>query len=403
MDADGSNQVALTAAEGDTLDDYHPAWSPDGTRIAFVRGKIPPGGDGKLWVMDVDGSNAHVLLDEPLVAFPSWSPDGTRIAFITGTADWPNVRTKILDLQTGTVTDVVAAHLPVWSPDGTRLLVTLVDGSGGFGIVDLDAPNRVEILRSTGWAAAWSPNGERIVFNDAGLTTGAGEEDGTEAVLQAPPPGEAIAGFTESGIPFLVVRHADGTMTAVEAVSPHLATADVRKILGWCSSSRTFDDPFHGARFDELGRYLSGPSPSGLLPLSFEVVTEEPLTFRLGERQSPIPRDEEGEAPAGPLCTDLETTPLVAPGIADGGLTPAELAAEPPSSPKVGARWSVNATLVVRPGGDVLLCATYTDGACESGAPVTGSSSDVSEELVIEGTWFVVVLPGVLDDPIRAA
>jgi TolB protein len=397
MNADGSDPVNLTAFDDSTLDDYHPTWSPDGERIAFVRGKIPPGGPGKLWVIDADGSNAHVLLDTPLAFFPTWSPDGTRIAIETG--DWPDVRVQMLDLSDGTVTDVVAGNLPRWSPDGTRLLVSVVEGSGGFGIVDLDAPNRLELLRSTGWGAAWSPDGQRIVFNDAGLTATEVEEP----VLEAPPPGEAMAGFTVRGIPFLAVRHTDGTLSAFEAVSPYVAPGAVRTLLGWCASRRTFDDFDGGARFDEYGRYTTGPSPSGLTPLSVEIVTEQPLTFRLGQRLPAIAREDVGEAPAGPLCTDLATTPLVAPDIAAGGLTPAELAAEDPSSPMIGARWSVEATLVVRPDGEALLCATYVDGACESGAPVTGPTPTGPNELAIEGTWFVIVQPNVLDDPIRAS
>jgi TolB protein len=401
MDADGSDPTRLTEFENDSLDDYHATWSPDGSQIAFVRGQVPPGGPGKLWVIDADGSDGHVVLDSPLAFFPSWSPDGTRIAF--GIGDWPDVRVQMLELASGTVTDVVAGHLPSWSPDSTRLLVSITDGSGGFGIVDLDAPNRLELLRSTGWGVSFSPDGEQVLFNDAGLTAGTSTEDVGEPVLQAPPPGEAIAGFTESGIPFLVVRHDDGTLTAVEAVSPHLATADVRKLLGWCASSRTFDDPFHGAKFDEHGRYVSGPSPSGLVPLSLEIVDEEPLTFRLGGRLPALPRDETGERASDELCFDIEATPLLAPGIAGGGITPAELASSSPSSPMVGARWSVEGTLVVAPDGDARLCATYIDRVCEAGAPVTGPTPSGDDELVIEGTWYVFVQPGVLDDPIRAA
>lgn len=151
--------------------------------------------------------------------------------------------------------------------------------------------------------------------------------------MGAPAPGEPIAGITASGIPFLAVRHYDGSMSAFEAVSPHLATADVRKILGWCASSRTFDDKFHGARFDENGRYISGPSPSGLVRLEVEVVTEDPLWIRLGERLPALSRSEAGNLPAAPLCTDLDETPLIEPSTAGGGLSPAGLAASSPSDP----------------------------------------------------------------------
>ena len=400
MDADGSNPVQLTRFENDSLDDYHPTWSPDGEQIAFIRGEIPPGGAGKLWVIDADGSNGHVLLDSPPVYFPAWSPDGTRIAFDVG--DWPDVRIGMLDLASGTMTDVVAGNLPRWSPDSSSLLVSIIGGTGGFGIVDLDAPNGLQILRSTGWAAGWSPDGERVLFNDAGLNaTATADADGEgEPYLHAPPPGEAMAGFTESGIPFLVVRHDDATMSAFEAVSPHLATGDVRKLLGWCASSRTFDDPFHGARFDEFGHYVSGPSPNGLVPLSVEVSSEDPSMFRLGGRLPALPRDEPGDRPTGPFCADVTVTPLIAPDIAASGHTPEELAA---SSPPSGSRWSVEATLVVPPDGAARLCDSYVDGVCEAGAPVTGPIAEGQDELVIEGTWFVIVRDGSLEDPIRAS
>ena len=54
-----------------------PAWSPDGTQIAFLSGDE---GD-QLWVMNADGSATRRLTDGvAFEAFPAWSPDGAQIA-----------------------------------------------------------------------------------------------------------------------------------------------------------------------------------------------------------------------------------------------------------------------------------------------------------------------------------
>jgi dipeptidyl aminopeptidase/acylaminoacyl peptidase len=167
MDSDGSNVVRLTGSGDDNLDDYAPTWSPDGRQIAFLRGEVPPGGPGELWVIDADGSNAHVLLDQPLVDFPAWSPDGTRIAFELG--QWPDVHIGVLDRATGVVHDLGPGFHPIWSRDSTKLAVSFVDG--GFGAFMVEKPSLgTVIVHETGWAAAWSPDGDQILFNDAGLT-----------------------------------------------------------------------------------------------------------------------------------------------------------------------------------------------------------------------------------------
>jgi hypothetical protein len=65
-----------------------PAWSPTGREIAFI--KEDTSGDGDLWVMNYDGSNAHVLVTEPDdVDFfndraPAWAPDQSRVLVSTG-------------------------------------------------------------------------------------------------------------------------------------------------------------------------------------------------------------------------------------------------------------------------------------------------------------------------------
>jgi hypothetical protein len=79
-------------SDGLTTDDLLPAWSPDGTRITFIRKK--PDDDcapGDLWIVNADGRNAH-----PLVALPSderhptWSPNGRKIVFSSNVDDRGN-------------------------------------------------------------------------------------------------------------------------------------------------------------------------------------------------------------------------------------------------------------------------------------------------------------------------
>jgi len=79
MNADGSDQVNLTR---ESASGHSPAWSPDGTRIAFASNRD---GNGEIYVMNADGSGQTRLTDNPAAeAFPAWSPDGSRIAFVSG-------------------------------------------------------------------------------------------------------------------------------------------------------------------------------------------------------------------------------------------------------------------------------------------------------------------------------
>ena len=67
--------------------DKYPAWSPDGTKIAFVSSRY---GYDDIWVMDSDGSNQKQLTTIKTVdGYLAWSPDGTKIAFSSKrSGDW---------------------------------------------------------------------------------------------------------------------------------------------------------------------------------------------------------------------------------------------------------------------------------------------------------------------------
>lgn len=99
-----------------------PAVSPDGTRIAFVRGK-------DLMIADRGGGGVRRLLTaRSRLAAPVWSPDGSRIAYVVdrsdagrgvysmvGVVDVESRETRFLSPGVG------ADHNPVWSADGARV------------------------------------------------------------------------------------------------------------------------------------------------------------------------------------------------------------------------------------------------------------------------------------------
>jgi Tol biopolymer transport system component len=84
--ADGSGLTFV--ANGDD-----PAWSPDGSTIAFFRSADGPDGSwhgprGQIWVMRPDGSHQEMLLERNCClntwGGPAWSPDGRKLAFVFG-------------------------------------------------------------------------------------------------------------------------------------------------------------------------------------------------------------------------------------------------------------------------------------------------------------------------------
>jgi TolB protein len=80
MNADGSGIVNLTSTPDSS--ESLPAWSPDGQFIAFTSDKNLFRARTDIWIMNADGTNAHVITDHKnLNAEPSWTPDGRAIIF----------------------------------------------------------------------------------------------------------------------------------------------------------------------------------------------------------------------------------------------------------------------------------------------------------------------------------
>jgi Tol biopolymer transport system component len=166
--ADGSSATPLTSAEGHNT---MPSWSPDGTQIAFASSRDH--GNWNIWVMNSDGTGQHavtsVLGDEE---FPAWSPAGDRIAHDAqygGDYGVWTIRPDGADLRF--VTSGTGAL--DWSPDATRIAF---DGAT-VDVVDVASGNRTTVLGGGNFYPAWSPDGTRIVYDHSVSTPGHQDHD----------------------------------------------------------------------------------------------------------------------------------------------------------------------------------------------------------------------------------
>jgi Tol biopolymer transport system component len=155
----------------DTTSNFYPAWSPDGTKIAFgsTRDTNP-----EIYVMDPNGSNVVRLTHGPgASAQPAWSPDGTKIVFATdrgGNAEIYVMNadgTNPVNLTNNPNSDLT----PTWSPDGTKIAFQSDrDGLSAVFVMNADGTNPVRLTDPTteGGAPSWSPDGTRIAYEFGG-------------------------------------------------------------------------------------------------------------------------------------------------------------------------------------------------------------------------------------------
>jgi Tol biopolymer transport system component len=102
------------------------AASRDGTRLAYVQAdeEEPP----QIFIAGIDGSGVSQMTHDPIGAVsPAWSPNGTRIAYVESGSDVGNL--FVLDLATGESTQITGETRKVWGPQFTPDSSSLVYSS----------------------------------------------------------------------------------------------------------------------------------------------------------------------------------------------------------------------------------------------------------------------------------
>ncbi len=237
-----------------------PAWSADGTRLAYVSDR---NGSLDIWIREVASGKEQVLTSsDGAELYPTWSPDGSRIAYQTEAGG-----TFIVDVAGGEsrriVEDIFQPGRPSWSEDGSRIALAAVvpytsrfrEGTSQILVVDVESGaqtfyeprENVSITTRSDNGPVWSPDGEMMAFVLEG-SLHVVEVDETGA-----PQGEArqiVDGVVDSptwdGDSSTVLFLQDGEMKTVDVASGDVA--DIALDLEWSPQDAPAPVTIHAGR-----------------------------------------------------------------------------------------------------------------------------------------------------------
>lgn len=168
----GSDIWVIAVSEGETRaitseagDEDNPTWSPDGQQLAFRST------NSIIEVVNLDGSGRHRLTDGSASDFhPAWSPDGARIAYAHDAPDdVENSDIWVMD-PSGASKEAVthlpgSEQFPAWSPDSEMIAFVDTD-NGQIHLVHLRDRTVRQLTNDQTWKGplSWSPDGRRILY-----------------------------------------------------------------------------------------------------------------------------------------------------------------------------------------------------------------------------------------------
>src|SRR5215510_13035582 len=177
MNPDGSDVRQLTTFTDDN-GAFWESWSPDSKQLVFSRFPAPDF-FGQLWLMNADGSNQHLLLNDPGFddEAPSFSPDGSSVIFsrcgpLDGEFPCAIYRVEVDGSGLAPVTPVrieLGDFEAVYSPDGTTIAFGSFGRDGIIAAVHLMNSDGAKIRQLSraellGYSPEWSPDGRHLIF-----------------------------------------------------------------------------------------------------------------------------------------------------------------------------------------------------------------------------------------------
>ena len=150
-----------------------PAWSGDGTKIAFSSSRS---GGSEIWVADAGGANQRRLTNfAGPDASPTWNPrTGEQLAWVSGRTGLPQIYTMNADgAEVQRLTDSGYAISPAWSPSGLFLTFSWnrkygpgAPGGQDIYVMDLASKRWLQLTHDAGSNdfPSWAPDGRHIVF-----------------------------------------------------------------------------------------------------------------------------------------------------------------------------------------------------------------------------------------------
>ncbi|MBP1646928.1 MAG: hypothetical protein H6Q30_373 [Bacteroidetes bacterium] len=226
----------------------YPAYSPDGSKVAYVSAK---GGDyfglASLYVYDF-GTKKETLVQSLVRTAFSWSPDGKELYYAKSTRDNPNwnlqfdiYRYTLETEEEERVTRGRRALDPAVSPDGTKLaFVVNGDGTTNLAMTAIDGSGyRVVTPYVNGeqvYSPQWSPSGDRIIFDYSikdGRDIASVRPDGTDLKMLMSGPDDTRGGvFTPDGSRILFSSDRTGIFNLASFDIATGEIAQVTNVLG---------------------------------------------------------------------------------------------------------------------------------------------------------------------------